>query len=331
MNLSRYLSAVVKKLKEGINYPHGRNIEPNPYIDFEAFAKYLKRLGLRERSIKNYLFNIAHFRAEVNPDNLREFQQHTTGYKQEDKAIRRRNYKVRLSLRFYLGSIGKKAWIRCLPSKKEVKAPKVGKHDKSFSEDTLRILCRNADNNYKIFMKLAYFSGLRISETLWMKINWIDFNKKPIEVIIPDEYSKSGGKIYLPNEIASELIAYLKAKYRVSSQELMRNEEVKNKYVFNFLEMEDRKIKTIDFVEKEQMTVLLKLRNIAGRCGLTSWAKRLSPHCFRHSYAHDLLRRGFTIPEIQELMRHESSETTSRYLTVAEQRLRQKFDAKYNV
>jgi integrase len=331
MNLSRYLSAVVKKLKEGINYPHGRNIEPNPYIDFESFAKYLKKRGLRERSIKNYLFIISHFRAEVRSETLSEFQQYVTGYKQDDVAIRRRLYKTHLAMRFYLRSLGERQWIRYLPSLKDIRVPKVGKHDKSFTLRVLQVLCENADRDYKIFMRVAYFSGLRISEALFMKIDWIDFTKKPIEILVDENYSKSGGTTYLPDEVAEELTTHLCQKYGVDEEALRTDKETRNNYVFNFLELGTRKIKDIDFIEKEQMTVLLKLRKIADRCGLTSWAKRLSPHCFRHSYAHDLLRRGFTIPEIQKLMRHESSETTSRYLTVAEERLKQKFDAKYNV
>jgi integrase len=331
MKISRYLSSVCKRLKEGTNYAHGRNILPNNYIDFETFAIYLKKRGLRERSIKNYLINISHFRAEVRPETLREFHQYIIGYKQDDIATRRRLYKTHLAMRFYLRSLDKRAWIRCLPSLKDIRIPKVGRHDKSFSCKVLRVLCENANTDYKIFMKVAYFSGLRISEALWMKINWIDFNKKPVEVIIPDEFSKSGGVAYLPDDRARELKAYLCERYRVDEDSLKTNRETRDNYVFNFLEMGTRKIKDIEFIENEQMKVLLKLRKIAERSGLTSWIKKLSPHCFRHSFAHDLLKRGFTLPEIQVLMRHESSDTTSRYLTVAEEGLKRKFDAKYNV
>lgn len=300
--LSRYLSAVVKRLKEGTNYPHGRNIEPNPHINFEKFAVYLKKRGLRERSIKNYLFNISHFRAEVVPDKLKEFQQYVRGYKQTDVAIRRRNYKTHLAMRFYLRAIRKTEWIKSLPSLKDIRIPGSKKHDKSFSLRVLQILCENANTDYKVFMHVSYFSGLRISEALFMKVGWLDLTKKPVEILIPDEFSKSGGVTYLPDTIAEELKSYLCEKYSVNEEDLKTDKETKDKYVFNFLKMGTRKIKSIGFVEREQMQVLLALRKIANRSGLTTLSKRISPHALRHSYAHDLLRRGFTIPEIQKFI-----------------------------
>ena len=44
--------------------------------------------------------------------------------------------------------------------------------------------------------------------------------------------------------------------------------------------------------------------------------KRVTPHCFRHSYATHLLEAGYNIRAVQELMGHKSVETTMIYTHV---------------
>ncbi len=48
------------------------------------------------------------------------------------------------------------------------------------------------------------------------------------------------------------------------------------------------------------------------------------PHMLRHSYATELLGEGFTITEVQKLMRHGDIRTTAIYLEVRDEQLRDK-------
>ena len=53
------------------------------------------------------------------------------------------------------------------------------------------------------------------------------------------------------------------------------------------------------------------LKRLAGKAGVE---KRMNPHNFRHSFAHDLLNEGIGLQHIQISLGHSSISTTSKYL-----------------
>lgn len=69
-------------------------------------------------------------------------------------------------------------------------------------------------------------------------------------------------------------------------------------------------------------TVQILLRRLAQKTGIEG--KRVSPHVLRHTYATRLLRNGFTIREVQELLGHASVATTQVYTHVDPQALKAK-------
>jgi integrase/recombinase XerD len=49
--------------------------------------------------------------------------------------------------------------------------------------------------------------------------------------------------------------------------------------------------------------------------------EHVHPHMLRHTYATELLREGFTISEVQALMRHADLRTTAVYLHIHDEQL----------
>jgi integrase/recombinase XerD len=66
--------------------------------------------------------------------------------------------------------------------------------------------------------------------------------------------------------------------------------------------------------------VQLEVRKIAKRAGMEH---KVSPHVLRHTFATLTLNNGAELTAIQELLGHESPETTLRYARITEERKRE--------
>ena len=69
-----------------------------------------------------------------------------------------------------------------------------------------------------------------------------------------------------------------------------------------------------------RVMVFYVIRDAVKRAGID---KTVSPHIFRHSFATHLLAGGASIRQVQELLGHESIETTEIYTHIDTSRLRE--------
>lgn len=317
---NRYLASLIESLTNGERHLHGRPYTPNPRHNYERLAEYLLKKGLRVRSVKEYLKSLHKFEADINPETLQNFQNFIRCSEKSETRIRQ-NYFVFLALQNYLKATGKKDLLQYLPDKSEVKKPKTSIHDKSFPEEDLdRLLSVCSDNQLKMFMKLLYYSGLRVTESLLIQPSWFDFEKKkPAEIIIPNTITKSRTQqtVLLSAKICKELQSYIKDKGFKD-----------NDYLFEFIEKKTKR-KNYSLLDRERLLVILLYRKLCKKANLMKYAKSLSSHCFRHSYAQNLRQQGFDLPEIQRLMRHSNVSTTMCYISPQNEQLKQKFAEKF--
>ena len=228
--LNSYLEKICQRLKDGDLSCKQKPIVPNPYIDFKVFAIYLKDLNKSDRTIKEYLYKIKDFYADVNPKTLQNFRKYII-FRHEirekiidgkiireeiilvsDSAQRRKKYMIYNCLKLYILAIEKREWDRYLPLKREIQNP-IHTHKKIHinPEDIIQLL-KKSPEDYKMLFIFLINSGMRISETLFMIKDWIDFDVNPVEIKVPIDKSKGRKEsiVYLKKDIGDILEKYCK-------------------------------------------------------------------------------------------------------------------------
>jgi len=185
----------------------------------------------------------------------------------------------------------------------------------------------------QLVVKLLYGSGLRISETVRLRVHDIDFDLKEITVrsgkggkdrvttfpvsVTPllkhhlagvrmlhdQDLAQGHGKVYLPYA--------LERKYINAAQEWQWQ------YVFPSVNLsKDPRTGVVRRHHIDPSSVNKTIKTAVRKAGLH---KRISAHTFRHSFATHLLQRGTDIRTVQALLGHEDVATTMIYTHVLQQ------------
>jgi integron integrase len=201
------------------------------------------------------------------------------------------------------------------------------------SKSEIAEVLKNLKDTHWLIGMLLYGAGLRLSETLQLRVKDIDFSYNQIFVrdskgekdritmlpqkVIPSlkkhlnkvekihlEDLKNGyGSVYLPNALERK---YPNAKYEFGWQYIFPATRISIDPVSGAL----RRHHLYDTVI--QKAVKQAIRN----AGIV---KPASCHTFRHSFATHLLESGYDIRTIQELLGHKNLETTMIYTHVVKQ------------
>ncbi len=186
---------------------------------------------------------------------------------------------------------------------KKIKVPKISKTFPvfiSFSE--LQAILSNTKYDFlRNLFTTAFYTGMRRSELINMKWNWIDFEQNIINVQCSDTFTtKSKKERIIP--ISPTLMALL-------ANQLPKVIEIdKNNFVFT--RIPGIKL-TDDFVTKQ-----FKISVRAG--GLDD---KIHFHTLRHSFASMLVQRGVSLYVVKELLGHEDLSTTQIYSHLQNQNL----------
>ncbi len=156
----------------------------------------------------------------------------------------------------------------------------------------------NNDIRDKCLFELLYSTGIRVSEASNMSIKDIDINNKSIRVIGKGNKERI---VYYGSCLGDILHKYLK----------IRDEFNINNLDYLFINQKGGKLsrESIEYIIKKiNKKYLIK--------------HKISPHTLRHSFATHLLDNGADIRSVQELLGHESLNTTEVYTHVSNERLR---------
>jgi integrase/recombinase XerD len=252
----------------------------------KLISKFVDRLNLYHRSkstIDSYKGSITKFLCEHNIEAYRITRKQIINYLLKYKNSSSYNH-VRYSLQlFYAEVVNQKTKISDLPhAKREKKLPEVltvEQIKEGFSKIT--------NIKHKCICSLLYGCGLRRSEVLNMKPDWIKRSEKSMLKV----YQGKGKKdrfVMLDDSILKDLETYYR-KYKPK------------KFMFEGQFGEQYTGESIGAIVKKFF--------------------RTNPHTLRHSFATHLMNDGVNLRFIQELLGHSSSKTTEIYTHVSSNNL----------
>lgn len=263
------------------------------------FLNYLVEYRGRTLNTKNaYDFDLTQFLAYLLTKNITQPELITTRliedylYNLKSSAITKA--RARSSIKSFFSFLSRKEYISTNPADnlESIKLPE--KTPEFLSQEQralfLRVIEHESTPYYRerdlLLVKLLLRTGLRRAEIVGLNIEDVDFSKG-IRV------RRKGNKetfIAIHPQLAKDLQRYLKNIRRNSSQPLFmskRGKRLSASSIWHLVKSYSRK---------------------------AGFHENLTVHSLRHSFASTLLSQGFSIPFIQQLMGHKSSQTTSRYL-----------------
>lgn len=167
----------------------------------------------------------------------------------------------------------------------------------------------------RAILEVLYSCGLRVSELCDMKIGDLFFGEGYIRVI-----GKGDKQRFVPiNSIARDRIQLYLEQRREDERDKKKSKNTtgkskKGRSSGDFLFLNNRGQRLT------RVMIFTIIKQAAERAGID---KQVSPHSLRHSFATHLLEGGANIRQVQELLGHESIETTEIYTHMDTSHLRE--------
>ena len=186
----------------------------------------------------------------------------------------------------------------CVPSIRRWKLASLPTYLSAVQVQTVLDGCHRATapgrRDHAILMMLAKL-GMRAGEVATLTLDDIDWRSG--EMLIRAK-GRQRARMPIPPDVGAAVVAYLRdARPKSSCRRLFLRTLAPN----------------VGFASSCAITMIAKAA--LDRAGIRGYARQ-GAHLFRHSLATELLRSGATLPEIGQLLRHESHDTTRIYAKV---------------
>lgn len=280
-----------------------------------SFLNYIiKQKNYSINTFKNYEIDILEFKEYIDKKSISYLEvdyDFIKGYLMElyNRKLSRNSVARKLSsLRSFYKYLFNNNLIKTNPFK-YVSTPKKEKRlPKYLGVEELEIIFNTPDlstslgQRDRLILEVLYATGIRVSELVNIKINDIDFYKKEIRIL------GKGNKERI-DPFGDYCLDAMENFINDGRKKILKKFNTTCEYLI--INGHGKKITTRG-VEKILDNIIKK----------ASLKKHVSPHMLRHSFATHLLNEGCDILTVQELLGHESLESTQVYTHVSNERLR---------
>lgn len=275
----------------------------------EKYLNYLKTLNRSEETIATYKSRLKHFKKIIRKDykdflkkDINQYHDHLLNAKLKPSTVDAHLRTVKSYLSWLFES---KMTLTDLSKHIRLQKRHYKPMVKPLSEMELTELMEmvKPDNPGKklirAILEMMYGCGLRRSEVCRLKLNSIDFERKTVKV-----NGKGNKEAYVP---VSDVALFHVEKYLE-----VRNGEKRNEYLF--------------VMDKSGKPVNANYISYIFKCLNRKFHKRVYPHLLRHCFACHMLKNGTGVKAIQQLLRHEDCNVTSKYLNLVKEEVKREYD-----
>jgi integron integrase len=183
---------------------------------------------------------------------------------------------------------------------------------------------------YQLITKVLYGSGLRLSESLNLRVKDLDFTQR--QIVVRDAKGRESRVTMLPTSLSDLLVCHLQGVKQSHQQDLdqgygsvylpyaleRKYPNANRQWIWQYVFPADRR--SIDARSHicrrhhlHESGVQKALKQAVRAAGIE---KKVGCHTFRHSFATHLLQNGYDIRTVQELLGHKDVKTTMIYTHV---------------
>jgi integron integrase len=199
------------------------------------------------------------------------------------------------------------------------------------SKAEVKSVIANMTGVYKLIAQVMYGGGLRVMETMRLRVKDIDFANH--QVIIRDGKGENDRSTILPDSLVEPLKIYLEQVKMLHAKDLAKGygsvympfaleykyPNASKDWIWQYVFPATTLFKEAEtgITRRHHLHETAVQKAVKEAVRLAKIDKHITPHTFRHSFATHLLQSNYDIRTIQELLGHKDLKTTMIYTHVS--------------